>query len=515
MPFRKILIANRGEIAVRVIRACREMGIRSVAVYSEVDRAALHVRMADEAIAIGPAPASESYLSVERIMHAAAACEAEAIHPGYGFLSENPALARACAEARIVFVGPSAESMELMGSKTAARQTVAAAGVPVVPGTLAAVGDLENAQGEAREFGYPVIVKAAAGGGGKGMRVVERESALPAALREAASEAERAFGDGSLYIEKYLPRPRHIEIQVLGDRHGNLIHLGERECSLQRRHQKVVEECPSPLMSARPELRRLMGETAARAARAAGYYNAGTVEFLVDQDGRFYFLEMNTRLQVEHPVTELVTGIDLVQEQIRIAAGKPLSLEQEQVTWRGASIECRIYAEDPDNQFFPSPGQILTLDRPAGPGVRVDSGAYPGWTVPLEYDPLIAKLAVWAPTRSAAIARLHRALDEYYVTGIKTNLSFFRRILADADVLAGNLDTGFIDRWMAGEAAHPEEDGGQEQAAALAAALHLRNSNHDGAGPAGSVSRWRAEGHQSLLRERSFRENMGPGSLQR
>lgn len=518
MPFRKILIANRGEIAVRVIRACREMGIRAIAVYSDVDRAALHVRMADEAVAIGPAPASESYLSVERILGAAAASKAEAIHPGYGFLSENPALARACEKTGIVFIGPSAESMELMGSKTAARQTVAAAGVPVVPGALAAVGDLEKAQAEAREFGYPVIVKAAAGGGGKGMRVVEQESALPAALREAASEAERAFGDGSLYIERYLLRPRHIEIQVLGDRHGNLIHLGERECSLQRRHQKVVEECPSPLMSARPELRRLMGETAVRAARAAGYYNAGTVEFLVDQDGRFYFLEMNTRLQVEHPVTELVTGIDLVQEQIRIAAGEPLSLGQNQITWRGASIECRIYAEDPDNQFFPSPGRILTLDRPAGPGVRVDSGAYPGWAVPLEYDPLIAKLAVWAPTRIAAIARLHRALDEYYVTGIKTNLSFFRRILAGPDFLAGNLDTGFIDRWMAREPAHPEEDGAQEQAAALAAALHAlrpHNSNHAGAGPASPPSRWRAEGRQSLMRERLFRENMRPGSLQR
>ncbi|MBI3698509.1 MAG: acetyl-CoA carboxylase biotin carboxylase subunit [Acidobacteria bacterium] len=500
MPFRKILIANRGEIAVRVIRACREMDIPSVAVYSEVDRTALHVRMADEAVAIGPAPAFQSYLSIERILDAARTSGAEAIHPGYGFLSENAELARACEEARLAFIGPSAASMVLMGSKTAARRAMIAAGVPVVPGADGAVAGADEARGEAGRIGYPVLVKAAAGGGGKGMRVVEREADLLAALREAASEAERAFGDPSLYIEKYLVTPRHVEIQVLGDRHGRVIHLGERECSLQRRHQKVVEECPSPLVAAHPEMRREMGETAVRVARAAGYYNAGTVEFLVDRDRRFYFLEMNTRLQVEHPVTELVTGVDLVKEQIRIAAGEPLSLTQDQIDWRGAAIECRVYAEDPDNNFFPSPGKILTLDRPAGPGVRVDSGAYPGWTVPLEYDPLIAKLAVWAPTRPEAIARLERALGEYHITGIKTNLSFFRSILVSAEFREGRLDTGFIDRWMSRQAAAADGDPEQEHAAALAAALYaLRSRPANGAAPP-ARSRWRSEGRSSLLR---------------
>jgi acetyl-CoA carboxylase biotin carboxylase subunit len=501
MPFRKILIANRGEIAVRVIRACREMGIATVAVYSEADRAALHVRMAEEAMPIGGAAASESYLSVEKILEAARASGAEAIHPGYGFLSENPAFAAACEQAGFVFIGPSAAAMELMGSKTRARQAMIAAGVPVVPGSSEPLGDLADARRQAAAYGYPVLVKAAAGGGGKGMRVVEREEDLSAALREASSEAERAFRDGSLYIEKYLAAPRHIEIQVLADRHGRVIHLGERECSLQRRHQKVVEECPSPLVAARPELRQAMGETAVRAARACGYSNAGTVEFLVDADARFYFLEMNTRLQVEHPVTELVTGIDLVKEQIRIAAGEPLAYEQDQVEWRGAAIECRVYAEDADNNFFPSPGKILLLDEPSGPGVRVDSGAYPGWTVPLEYDPLIAKLVVWAPNRASAVARLRRALEEYHISGIKTNLSFFRRIVESAEFQAGELDTRFIDRWMA--AVRPAADGvpEQEQAAAVAAVLY---SLAGGAQPAsdGNALRslWKLEGRKNLLR---------------
>ncbi len=500
MPFRKILIANRGEIAVRVIRACREMGIRAVAVYSDVDRAALHVRMAEEAQPIGPAPASESYLSVERIIGAARSAAAEAIHPGYGFLSENPALPRACEDAGVVFIGPSAASMELMGSKTRARQAMIAAGVPVVPGSSAALADLDQARSEAARFGYPVLVKAAAGGGGKGMRVVEREEDLPAALREAASEAERAFGDASVYIEKYLRAPRHIEIQVLGDRHGRVIHLGERECSLQRRHQKVVEECPSPLVATHPEMRAEMGDAAVRVARAAGYYNAGTVEFLVDQDRRFYFLEMNTRLQVEHPVTEMVTGLDLVKEQIRIAAGEGLSYTQEQIEWRGAAIECRVYAEDPDNNFFPSPGKIFTLDRPEGPGIRVDSGAYPGWTVPLEYDPLIAKLVVWASTRDEAIARLRRALEEYHLTGIRTNLSFFRRLVESSEFREGRLDTGFIDRWMAEAAGPSGSSPEQEQAVALAAALQLlRSRAGNGASPPAAPSRWKLEGRKALL----------------
>jgi acetyl-CoA carboxylase biotin carboxylase subunit len=502
MPFRKILIANRGEIAVRVIRACREMGIATVAVYSEADRAGLHVRMADEARLIGPAPAAESYLRLDKIVAAAQASGAEAVHPGYGFLSENPALPRACEEAGLVFIGPGAEAMELMGSKTRARQTMLAAGVPVVPGSSVAAADLEAARAEAARFGYPVLVKAAAGGGGKGMRRVEREEDLAAAFREAASEAERAFGDGSLYIEKYLVQPRHIEIQVLGDRHGHVIHLGERECSLQRRHQKVLEECPSPLVAAHPEMRAAMGETAVRAARAAGYYNAGTVEFLVDQDRRFYFLEMNTRLQVEHPVTEWVTGVDLVKEQIRIAAGEPLAYQQAEIEWRGAAVECRIYAEDPDNNFFPSPGKILALDRPAGPGVRVDSGAYPGWTVPLEYDPLIAKLAVWASNREAAIARLRGALEEYYVSGIKTNLGFFRRVLDTPEFREGRVDTTFLERWMAeARPADPPEAPEVELAAILAAVLHglpARANNHERAAEGSSA--WKLEGRRSLLR---------------
>ncbi len=499
--FRKILIANRGEIAVRVQRACREMGIATVAVYSDADRASLHVRMADEARRIGPAPASESYLRVDRILEAALACGAEAIHPGYGFLSENPALARACQQAGLVFIGPGAEAMELMGSKTRARQAMMAAGAPVVPGSEV-VNDVEEAAREAARLGYPVLVKASAGGGGKGMRLVESEPALAAAFREASSESERSFADPRVYLEKYLAMPRHIEIQILGDGHGNVIHLGERECSLQRRHQKVLEECPSPLVASHPELRSAMGETAVRVARAAGYSNAGTVEFLVDAEGRFYFLEMNTRLQVEHPVTEMVTGLDLVEAQIRIAAGEPLAWRQEQISWRGAAVECRIYAEDPDNQFFPSPGKILALDRPAGPGVRVDSGAYPGWTVPVEYDPLIAKLVVWAPSREAAVARLRRALDEYHITGIKTNLSLFRRIVDHPDFRSGRLDTGFLDRWMSGPRAAPgaEAASGPELAALLAAALESLSAEPvNGPAPA-ATSRWKMAGREALLR---------------
>ena len=346
-----------------------------------------------------------------------------------------------------------------------------------------------------------MLVKAAAGGGGKGMRLVEREADFPAAFRDAASEAQRAFGDASVYLEKYLLRPRHIEIQILGDRHGRVIHLGERECSLQRRHQKVVEECPSPLVALHPEMRTAMGETAVRVARAAGYYNAGTVEFLVDQDRRFYFLEMNTRLQVEHPVTEMVAGLDLVHEQIRIAAGEPLRVSQPDVRWRGWAMECRIYAEDPDNDFLPSPGRILALDRPAGPGVRVDSGAYPGWTVPLEYDPLIAKLAVWAPSRDDTLARLARALDEYYIAGIQTNLSMFRRLTGHPDFRAGRLDTGFLYRWLAEPG--PPRDGlpGAERAAALAAVRYsLKARPVENGGSRDALPRWKTAGRRDLLR---------------
>ena len=431
LMFNKILIANRGEIALRVMRACRELGIGTVAVYSDADRKALHVRYADEAYHIGPAPSTESYLRIDRIMDVARRSGAEAIHPGYGFLSENEEFARACETAGIVFVGPPAAAMKLMGSKTASRQAVIQAGLPAVPGTDRTIESLAEVRRIAGEIGYPVMLKAAAGGGGKGMRLVRSAQDLESAYRNARSEAQNAFNDSSVYLEKYIERPRHVEIQVLGDRHGNLIHLGERECSLQRRHQKVMEECPSPVVD--EALRRRMGETAVLIARLAGYVNAGTVEFLVDQDRNFYFLEMNTRLQVEHPVTEMVTGIDLVKEQLRIAAGEPLRLGQEDVRLRGAALECRVYAEDPANNFFPSPGLITRLRVPSGPGVRDDGGVYEGWTVPLDYDPLLSKLVVWGSDRAEAMARMRRALGEYEVSGIRTNILFFLRLLEHPD----------------------------------------------------------------------------------
>ncbi|HEV8525358.1 MAG TPA: acetyl-CoA carboxylase biotin carboxylase subunit, partial [Terriglobales bacterium] len=400
--FKKILVANRGEIAVRIMRACRELGVSPVAVYSDVDRAALHVRKADEAYHIGPAPSAQSYLNIPVIIATAKRCGAEAIHPGYGFLSENPQFARACHEAGIKFIGPAPEAMELLGSKTRARQAMEKAGVPFVPGTSRGLESLEQARQVAEGIGYPIMLKAAAGGGGKGMRMVRSAEELPSALEQARSEALRAFNDDEVYVEKLILNPRHIEVQILGDEHGNLIHLGERECSVQRRHQKVLEEAPSPLVDA--EMRRRMGETAVRVSKTAGYTNAGTVEFLVDQDKNFYFLEVNARLQVEHPVTEFVTGLDLVHLQIRIAAGEKLPFRQEDIQFRGHAIECRIYAEDPDNNYFPSPGLIARLLQPSGPGIRRDSGVYEGWTVPIDYDPLLAKIIGYAPTRREAIA---------------------------------------------------------------------------------------------------------------
>jgi acetyl-CoA carboxylase, biotin carboxylase subunit len=499
--FRKVLIANRGEIAVRIIRALRETGILSVAVYSDADRAALHVRMADEAIHIGPSPSAESYLRIDRILDAARRTGAEAIHPGYGFLSENAAFAAACESAGIVFIGPPAAAMHAVGSKTRARRLAIEAGAPVVPGTEAALESAAQARMVARELGYPVLLKASAGGGGKGMRRVDGEQDLDSALRDAASEAERAFADSEVYLEKLIERPRHIEIQVFGDSHGNLVHLGERECSIQRRHQKVMEECPSPLMACHPDLRERMGAAALTIARRAGYVNAGTVEFLVDGECRFYFLEMNTRLQVEHPVTELVTGLDLVKLQLEIAAGGKLPFRQPEVTWRGAAIECRIYAEDPDNQFFPSPGTVTRLDRPAGPGIRLDSGVYEGWTVPVDYDPLLAKLAVWGSDRREAIARMIRALEEYHVAGIKTNLSFFRRILEDEWFRQGRLTTGFIEEFFARARNGGEpEDPALEAVAALVAAIHSTGTK-DGSAPAPPAgSRWAADGRAERLR---------------
>jgi acetyl-CoA carboxylase, biotin carboxylase subunit len=496
--FRKVLIANRGEIAVRIIRTLREMGIRPVAVYSDADRAALHVRMADEAAHIGPALSTESYLRIDRMLEAARAHGAEAIHPGYGFLSENAEFAAACERSGIVFIGPPAEAIRKMGSKTAARALAIEAGIPVVPGMERAASDAAEARRFAHDCGFPVLLKAIAGGGGKGMRRVDRDDELDSAFRDAQSEAERAFGDPGIYVEKLIEQARHIEIQLLGDRHGRMIHLGERECSLQRRHQKIMEECPSPLVAEHPEMRRAMGEAATKIARAAGYSNAGTIEFLVDARRNFYFLEMNTRLQVEHPVTELETGLDLVRLQVEIAAGEPLRIRQEDIAWRGAAIECRVYAEDPDQQFFPSPGRITHLDRPSGPGIRLDSGVYPGWTVPIEYDPLLAKLAVWAGSRDEAIARMIRALDEYHVVGIKTNLGFFRQLLEDDQFRRGELHTGMVDEFLT---RRPEVVSDRElhAIAALVAQAFLTVHQQKTSRSAGSSSRWLTEGREELL----------------
>jgi acetyl-CoA carboxylase, biotin carboxylase subunit len=497
--FQKILIANRGEIAVRVIRALREMEIRSVAIFSEADRRALHVQMADEAVCVGPPASSESYLAGTRILDAARASGAEAIHPGYGFLSENAAFAKSCEEAGIKFIGPSWEAIEQMGSKTAARRLAMKAGAPVVPGTEQAIRNVDEARETAAAIGYPVLLKAAAGGGGKGMRRVDSEGQLESAMRGAASEAERAFGSGEVYLEKLIERPRHIEVQVLGDEHGHLIHLGERECSIQRRHQKVVEESPSPLVLARPELRQKLGEAALRVAHAANYSNAGTLEFLADQQANFYFLEMNTRLQVEHPVTEWVTGIDLVRWQIRIAAGERLRIKQKDVQWRGSSIECRVYAEDPDNNFFPTPGKIVHYAEPSGPGVRVDAGVYSGWTVPIEYDPLLAKLSVWSETRESAIQRMRRAVAEYRIAGMTTNLQLFERLTLNEHFRAGDLHTGFLDEFM-GSSRFRETDESRLLASILAAA-HTQTEKPQLAADAPSTSgAWRVEARRGLLR---------------
>lgn len=502
---KKVLIANRGEIAVRIIRACREMGIACAAVYSDVDRAALHVSKADEAYHIGPAAATESYLNGKKIIEVAKRCGADAIHPGYGFLSENAGFARACAEAGVKFIGPPASAMELMGSKTRARQAVQAAGVPFVPGSAKGLS-LPEAQEMAAKIGFPVMIKAAAGGGGKGMRVVRSASELPAAFETARSEAQRAFNDGELYLEKLIENPRHIEIQVLGDEHGNLVYLGERECSVQRRHQKVIEEAPSAIVD--EDLRQRMGQVAVQAAKSAGYTNAGTVEFLVDSNRNFYFLEMNTRLQVEHPVTELVTGLDLVHLQLRIASGEELPFRQEEIRIRGHAIECRVYAEDPDNNFFPSPGRITRLLQPSGPGIREDAGVYEGWTVPLDYDPMLSKLIAYAPDRLAAIACMRRALDEYFIGGIKTNLSLFRRILENADFAAARIDTGFLDRMLAATREKETPKDGLQVIAAISAALFAatgpsRNGANGGRAIAekASASNWMRIARSEALRD--------------
>jgi acetyl-CoA carboxylase biotin carboxylase subunit len=504
----KVLVANRGEIAVRIMRGCRELGIPTVAVYSDCDRGARHVRDADQAVHIGPSPASESYLRIDKLLDAAAATGADAVHPGYGFLAENAAFARACHDAGLTFIGPSAEAIRLMGSKTGAREVAIRAGVPVVPGTDAPLGadatDDDIAKEGAR-VGYPLMVKAVAGGGGKGMRVVESAGELLNAVRTARSEAGSAFGDTAVYFERRITNPRHIEIQLLGDRYGTVIPFVERECSIQRRHQKVVEESPS--MAVDRHLRRRIADAAAAVAAAAGYTNAGTIEFLLDEDGAFYFLEMNTRLQVEHPVTEMVTSLDLVHWQIRIARGERLTIDPDRaLTPHGHAIECRIYAEDPDQGFMPSPGLVRAIHAASGPGIRDDGGVVPGYTVPVYYDSMIAKLIAWGATRAEAVARTTRALEEYEVVGIRTTIPFFLWLMREPDFIAGRFDTTYLDRLLSsrrGESfsTFSDED---ERHVAIAAALDaiLRASRVDASEASAAVTRsgWTTAARRDALR---------------
>ncbi len=496
--FQKILIANRGEIACRVIRACRDMNIKTVAVYSKADRDALHVRMADEAYLIGAPPSNESYLRGEKIIETAKKSGAEAIHPGYGFLSENADFVREATRQGITFIGPSPEAMDSMGGKISARKIAIDADVPVVPGTTEPLESFEEAQKIAAEVGYPIMLKAAAGGGGKGMRFVQSADDLKSAYETSRGEALASFSNDEVYIEKAVVRPRHIEIQVFSDKYGNYVHLGERECSIQRRHQKVVEECPSPINSA--ELRAKMGESAIKVAKAVDYVGAGTVEFLVSDETReFYFLEMNTRLQVEHPVTELVTGIDLVREQILVAFGEKLSFTQNEIEWKNHAIECRVYAEDPDNNFLPSPGKITRLRIPQGNGVRDDGGVYEGAEVSIYYDPMISKLAVFGRTRAEAIDRMRRALQEYEVGGIKTTLPFFREIVEDEEFIAGNLDTGFITRFNERKKAKdPDETARDLALIASALAFSDRQKTVSSEAQTQTASRWATVGRMAL-----------------
>ena len=466
--FKKILVANRGEIAVRILRTCRELGIQTVAVYSEADRSALHVRYADEAYLLGPAPSRESYLRADKIIDIARQCGADAIHPGYGFLAEREAFAAACADAGITYIGPKPSAIAAMGDKMTARDTVTAAGVPVVPGTegKGAMRD-EELLALAPKIGFPLLIKASAGGGGKGMREVTSLEEMPTLLASARREAESAFGDGNVYLEKLVSGARHIEIQILADTHGNVIYLGERDCSIQRRHQKLIEESPSPFVD--EALRRKMGEVAVTAAQSVDYVNAGTIEFLVDKDSNFYFLEMNTRLQVEHPVTELVTGVDIVAEQIRIARGRQLSYKQEDVVLRGHALECRINAEDPYNNFMPSTGTITHSLLPTGPGIRVDTGVYPGFEITPFYDPMIAKLIVWGETRGQAILRMRRALEEYRIVGVRTNIPFHQTMMDSHRFMAGQYDTRFVEeRFTMPEIEHDQEMHHPEIAAVFA-----------------------------------------------
>jgi acetyl-CoA carboxylase biotin carboxylase subunit len=502
VPIKKILIANRGEIAVRVIRACHDLGITSVAIFSDCDRTAFHVRLADEAYYVGPSPSIQSYLVHDNIIKAAKESNADAIHPGYGFLAENTEFAERCGKEGIIFIGPRPHTITALGDKLQARAMAVKARLPVVTGTDLGPNDLNTAALFGAQCGYPVLVKAAAGGGGKGMRIVESAEAFPEALAAAGREAQAAFGDSRVFLEKYLSRPRHIEIQILGDQHGNYIHLGERECSIQRRHQKVIEESPSPVMT--DELRKRMGAAAVSVARASKYVGAGTVEFLVDQEMQFYFLEVNTRLQVEHPVTELVTGIDLVKEQIAIAEGQPLHLKQREVHLRGHAIECRVYAEDPDSGFLPSTGRLYNYRIPAGPGVRVDSGVVVHSEIPIYYDPMIAKLVVWGKDRAEALSRTRRALEEYNISGVKSTISFHRTILQNERFIKGDFSTGFL------QEEYPDNDYSTHddtllEAAAIAAAvdrlLGERRVSVSEAPPAGMSSGWAKYHRHSGLRK--------------
>jgi acetyl-CoA carboxylase biotin carboxylase subunit len=470
---KKILIANRGEIAIRVMRTCREMGIKSVAVYSDIDRNAMHVRYADEAYHIGPSPSAQSYLVIDKIFEAVKKSGADAIHPGYGFLSENAIFEERCRQEGIIFIGPSAEAISTMGDKITSRRKMIEAGVPVVPGTTDPITSEEEAIKTIYEIGLPVMIKASAGGGGKGMRMVDKEEDIISSLRAARSEAKASFANDAVYIEKYIESPHHIEFQVLGDTHGNVIHLFERECSVQRRHQKVVEESPSPLLT--PEVREKMGATAVAAAKAVNYAGAGTIEFIMDNDLNYYFLEMNTRLQVEHPITEYVTGVDLVKEQIRVASGLELSYKQEELSQRGHSIECRIYAEDPDNNFMPSPGKIKHLSEPSGPGIRIDGYAYQGYTIPMDYDPMISKLIVWGDDREAALQRMHRALNEYKIAGVKTSIALLDKIIGHPDFVSGNYNTHFIEKNHDELFAKDEQENNNEIFALLTALIDYDN----------------------------------------
>ncbi|MBX2916414.1 MAG: acetyl-CoA carboxylase biotin carboxylase subunit [Cyclobacteriaceae bacterium] len=486
---KKLLVANRGEIALRIMRSAREMGIKTVAVYSEADRQALHVRFADEAICIGPPPSAQSYLVMEKIIAAAKQTGADAIHPGYGFLSENEDFAALVRKEGFIFIGPSPESIELMGSKLAAKAAVAKFNVPLVPGTSEPISDLAKAKKIATEIGYPILIKASAGGGGKGMRIVDAEPDFETQMDRAVSEAKSAFGDGSVFIEKYVTQPRHIEFQIFGDQHGNVVHLFERECSVQRRHQKVIEEAPSSVLT--PALRKKMGEAAVNVAKAANYYNAGTVEFIVDENLNFYFLEMNTRLQVEHPVTEEITGLDLVKLQILIAEGEKLPFKQEDLKINGHAIEVRVYAEDPANNFLPDIGTLKTYIRPQGHGIRVDDGFEQGMAVPFYYDPMIAKMICHDSTRERAITKTIRAIDEYTITGLETTLSFCRFVLKHEAFTSGNFDTKFVEKYFKPELLRAQQDETEELLAALLATLPTEKVAQVAAIESTPVSNWK------------------------